>query len=233
MVRRIAALIRHADYQQLPDTPSAHQPFGLTDKGHIQAQHAASSLQQALDRYNWSLSPTIDSSPLLRAWQTAQVICQTLSGKLATIPEIASYAELAERSLGSGNNLSIADIEALMRDDPRYGELPADWKSNSHYRLPLMGAESLLQAGERVANHLQQRMADLANTSVIDTVQLFIGHGAAFRHAACQLQVLELDQVASLSMYHAQPIYLEYLPNGQWRHISGEWKVRTNEQATD
>ena len=41
MARLFAALIRHGEYAQLPDTPSAHQPFALTDKGRAQAYDAA------------------------------------------------------------------------------------------------------------------------------------------------------------------------------------------------
>ena len=45
MPRLIAALIRHGDYRQLPDTPSAHQPFPLTDLGEHQAREAAAALE--------------------------------------------------------------------------------------------------------------------------------------------------------------------------------------------
>jgi hypothetical protein len=38
--------------------------------------------------------------------------------------------------------------------------------------------------------------------------------------------VLSFEQIAQLSMYHAQPVYLEYLAQGGWRHVGGEWKVR-------
>ena len=48
MARLIVALIRHGDYAQLPDTPSAHQPFGLTEKGCKQAQEAAVEIEKLL-----------------------------------------------------------------------------------------------------------------------------------------------------------------------------------------
>ena len=59
-----------------------------------------------------------------------------------------------------------------------------------------------------------------------DRVKVYVGHGAAFRHAACQLGVLELSQVRQLSMHHCLPLLLEHLPDGNWLHIGGEWKVR-------
>ena len=38
-----------------------------------------------------------------------------------------------------------------------------------------------MQAGERVARHLDHRMAELQQQVETDTVKLFVGHGAAFR----------------------------------------------------
>jgi len=102
-------------------------------------------------------------------------------------------------------------IVALIHQDPRYPDPPADWKANSHYRLPLPGAKSLLEAGERVASHLVARMNALRGEITSDSLKLFVGHGAAFRHAAFQLGILQFEQIAQLSMYHTRPVYLEYL----------------------
>ncbi len=226
MARVIAALIRHADYQQLVDTPSAHQPFPLTREGEAQARNAAPVLAQLADENGWTISPAIDSSQLLRAWQTAAIIADGLAGHLAQTARLHGFDELAERGLGSANNLTIEQIEKVIRLDPRFDALPADWKSNSRFRLPLQGAESLLQAGERVAAHLVRRMDALAQDATVDTLKLFVGHGAAFRHAAFALGVLNHEQIAQLSMHHARPVCLEYLPGGQWRHVAGDWKVR-------
>ncbi|MDV2078685.1 histidine phosphatase family protein [Marinobacter xestospongiae] len=226
MPRLFAALIRHGDYAQLPDTPSAHQPFALNPQGRAQAESAALAVADQRQRERWQLAPEIDSSEQLRAWQTASIIANAQLGP----PAVASFAALAERGLGSAANLTLAQIEQAVADDPRCPPLPADWKSNSHFRLPLPGAESLMQAGERVAQHLRLRMAELAEQASADTVKLFVGHGAAFRHAAHQLAVLSFPQIARLSMYHAHPVLLEYwpTPNGQgrWRHVAGHWKVR-------
>ena len=123
-------------------------------------------------------------------------------------------------------NLSVAQIRTIIQQDPRFPDPPPDWKSNSGYQLPLQGAESLLQAGQRVATHLSRRMQALAETASQDCVKLFVGHGAAFRHAAFQLGILKFQQIAQLSMYHSRPVYLEYLPDRSWRHVDGEWKNR-------
>ncbi|MEN8175849.1 MAG: histidine phosphatase family protein [Pseudomonadota bacterium] len=224
--RLIAALIRHGDYHQLPDTPSAHQPFGLTPEGEKQARDAAAHLRRAIRDKGWSLAPSLDCSRLLRAWQTASLIAGEL--EFPEPPRLEEFDALAERGVGSSAaNLTRGQIEAVLRADPRFADPPAGWKSDSHYRLPLQGAESLLEAGERVAAHLAERMEALRETAGRDTLKLFVGHGAAFRHAAYHLGVLDFGQVARLSMYHARPVYLEYLPiEGVWHHLGGEWKLR-------
>ncbi|MES9961149.1 MAG: histidine phosphatase family protein [Sedimenticola sp.] len=226
MPRVIAALIRHGDYHQLPGTPSAHQPFPLTAEGESQSREAATGLKKILNDNHWTLSPAVDSSQLLRAWQTARIILDELADLFPAPPELTGYEALAERGVGSAANLTIDQIEAIVREDPRFSDLPEDWKSNSRFRLPLQGAESLMEAGERVAGHLRPQMERLAATAETDTLKLFVGHGAAFRHAAHHLGILEFGQIAKLSMYHAEPVFLEYLPDGTWRHIAGEWKVR-------
>ena len=45
----IAALVRHGEYHQLPDVPSAQHPFALTDEGRGQAENAANILFETFD----------------------------------------------------------------------------------------------------------------------------------------------------------------------------------------
>ena len=222
----IAALIRHGDYHQLADTPSAHQPYPLNSTGEIQAQDGAQALHDMIVRNGWTLDPSIDSSRMLRAWQTAVIFADRLAGLVSSTPQIENYDALAERGVGCLANLTIAQIEEVLQQDPRVDDPPVDWKADSHYRLPLQGAESLLEAGERVAAHLSQSMAALPPDGH-DRVKIFIGHGAAFRHAAYHLGLLEFGQLRQLSMFHCRPVLIESLPGGQWRHVGGEWKVRS------
>ena len=233
--RLVAALLRHGDYHQLPDTPSAHQPFPLTPLGREQAGNAGEEIAAMLDAQGWRLAPAIDSSNLLRAWQTADLLHEAFRGGVPAV-SVQGYDALAERGLGSAANLTATQIEAIIAEDPRFAPLPMNWKADSHYRLPLQGAESLMEAGERVAAHLSVQMQALADSSRSDQspggtqrsglLKLFVGHGAAFRHAAHRLGVLAFDDIAKLSMHHARPVYLEYLPGQGFRHIAGEWKVR-------
>jgi len=230
MARFIAALIRHGDYQQLAETPSALQPFPLTEIGRQQAKQAALDISLQCVAQNWQINPIIASSKLLRAWQTADILAKDLLANKSIIQE---YIELAERQVGSVANLSVTQIEQIISADPRYDSLPKNWKSNSHFCLPFQGAESLLEAGQRVAACLEQQMQALIPQKQ-DQLQIFVGHGAAFRHAAYHLGVLHFEQIAQLSMYHCQPVYIERQSNGRWQHIVGDWKVREkNSHYTD
>jgi len=229
MARLIAALIRHGDYAQLPDTPSAHQPFPLNAAGEQHAREAAALLRDACVRYGWRPDPTIDSSRMLRAWQTARIIADELADLLPAGFTVTSFDALAERCVGAAANLSVAQIEDILHLDPRFPDLPEGWKADSHYRLPLQGAESLVEAGERVAAHLRQRTTGLAAAPDTVCLKLFVGHGAAMRHAAWHLGVLGFEQVAQLSMYHGRPVYIECLPDGSWQHAGGDWKIRSQD----
>ena len=222
MSRLIAALVRHGDYHQLPGAPSAHQPFALNEQGEVQARDAGAALADILQREGWTLHPVIDSSRMLRAWQTATGIAEQLGR-----PDIQCFDALAERGVGCAANLTVQQIEQVLAEDPRYPVPPPGWKADSHYRLPLQGAESLMQAGERVAGHLRDSMAWLRDdVPPSGTLKIYVGHGAAFRHAAHHLGVLAFEQIAKLSMYHGVPVLLESLPDGSWRQIGGQWKQR-------
>ncbi|OQK18398.1 hypothetical protein AU255_11445 [Methyloprofundus sedimenti] len=231
MARVIAALIRHGDYHQLADTPSAHQPFALTAKGLAQASDLAILINTFCTTRGCQINPVIATSKLLRAWQTAKQLTTALNNPGIQIHE---YTDLAERCVGSVANLSVTQIRELIRLDPRLDDLPKDWKSNSHYCLPFQGAESLLDAGKRVATLLRAEMQPLKPHSQSDQLKIFVGHGAAFRHAAYHLGIINYEQIALLSMFHCQPVFIEYTGNGNWQHIGGEWKIRNaHSQFTD
>lgn len=226
MARLIAALIRHGDYAQLPNTPSAHQPFALNTVGESQSRHAGIKLLETIEQNQWAVDASIDSSQLLRAWQTAKLIEEALAPCVKEPMVVECFDALAERSVGSVANLTVDQIEEIVLRDPRYSKLPSDWKASSHYKLPFQGAESLFEAGKRVAGHLSQRMDNLRQVAKVDTMKLFVGHGAAFRHAAYHFGVLSMKQIPKLSMYHASPVFLEYMHDNRWCHVAGEWKVR-------
>ena len=230
MARLIVALVRHGDYQQPPGVPSAHLPYPLTADGIEQAAAAAESLFGVASEQSWDIYPLVDSSCQLRGWQTASIIASGLDQLGVNGATVESFAELAERGLGSAANLTVTQIESVVAADPRYEPLPAGWKSDSYFRIPLQGAESLMQAGERVMRHVTGCADSLLQEIAADTLKIFVGHGAAFRHAAVHMGLLTVRQAVALSMYHCQPVYFErlvdHMDDNKWRHVGGEWKIR-------
>ena len=106
MAHVFAALIRHGDYQQLVNTPSALQPFDLTDEGKQQSLQAATRIKTILAEEQWQVCPVVDSSHMLRAWHTANIIVNDLQDVIRNPLEIKCYEALAERSVGAVANLS-------------------------------------------------------------------------------------------------------------------------------
>lgn len=224
--RNIAAIVRHGEYHQRAGAPSARQPYALTDLGLSQARACGDELADALWAQDVALNPVIHCSRQLRAWQTASQIADRLRAHGHIVAEIREDSALAERGLGSAANLTVAEIEQVIAADPRHAPLPAGWKSDSYYTLPLEGAESLMQAGQRVANILR----DVMQARQTGGMTIFVGHGASFRHAAYHLGVLQRAQIAQLSMFHARPLQFCYSPHDNWSHFAGDWKVRPEKQ---
>jgi broad specificity phosphatase PhoE len=216
-----AALIRHGAYHQHEDTPSALQPWPLTEEGKAQARAFGDELVDLIEEESLALSPVIHSSRQLRAFQTATIAARVLAAH-GHETRIEQTSALAERSVGSVANLTMDEIEQVLRDDPRFEPPPPGWKADSDYRLPLDGAESMMMAGERVATYLTSAMAEKAPR----TLTLFVGHGASFRHAAHLLGILGRDDIQRLSMHHARPLRICHNPDGTWAHSGGAWKIR-------
>lgn len=224
------ALVRHAEYRQLPDTPSAMQPFPLTDRGLLQIDQAVQAIAAFRSQNSCQIMTHIDSSNLLRAWQTASGIAAGLQQQGALQPKVHGFDTLSERCVGSVANLSVTEIAAIIDEDPRYDPLPPGWKSDSDFRLPFPGAESLLQAGARVAEHISSRIASISDKAEGAILKVFVGHGAAFRHAAYHMGVLQFQQLAELSMHYCRPVFLHYRGDSHWCHVAGEWKIRNRQQ---
>ncbi|MCW8931717.1 MAG: phosphoglycerate mutase family protein [Gammaproteobacteria bacterium] len=229
MSRLIAAFLRHGNYDQLNDTPSAMQPFGLSQEGQEQAKSGAELILSYSQKYSLAIHSIVNCSTLLRAWQTAVIIKKEIESKKISTFYVESHNELCERSVGSVANLTTDQIEKLLAVDPRFERPKKNWKSDSHYCLPFQGAESLLNSGQRVAEHIRLSMYKIKPKINEDTIMIFVGHGASFRHAAYHLKLLSFEQISQLSMFHARPLFFEYHDNHYFQHIGGEWKVRRKE----
>jgi len=212
---------------------SAHLPYPLVPEGERQAKAAVDTLLAMASKEKLHIHPVVDASILLRAWQTAVILARGLSQRLGRSFEIEEFAELTERSVGAAANLTTEQIAAVVAEDPRNEPLAEDWRRDSHIRLPFPGAESLVEAGRRVASHLSRRAQELAANQKEDCLKLLIGHGGSFRHAALALGVLQQDEVSALSMEYCAPVLLECGADGQWSHIGGSWKDRTRQHVLD
>jgi 2,3-bisphosphoglycerate-dependent phosphoglycerate mutase len=225
MPRVIVALLRHGTFFQPPDVPSAHLPYPLTPEGEALAQEAGRQLVKRAVLESWWIDGVVDTSRLLRAWQTAHILAGALRDSLGRPFVVEEFDALAERSVGSAANLTVEQIAQVLRRDPRCTPLPEEWRDDSFYRIPLQGAESLMQAGARVARHLEWRGRQIAARAVPDSLKVCVGHGGAFRHAAVQLGVLRAEEAPRLSMSHCVPVFLERNGESRWAHVGGAWKV--------
>ena len=226
----VLAMIRHGAYHQRQNTPSALQPFQLTEEGQQEVVLAAQRFATLVKENNWQISPIIHSSNQLRAWQTARIYQRELADLFSETPTHITHNDLSERSVGCAANLTIDEIEDILNKDPRFDSAPKNWKSDSHYCLPLQGAESLMIAGERVANYLLSQSNKLHSTQTTNNeateVKLFFGHGASFRHAAFHLDVISLCDIKRFSMHHGEAVMIQQQNDDRWIHIAGEWKIR-------
>lgn len=231
--RLVVALIRHGHYEQPAGMPSAHLPHPLTERGREQVASGADKLATMIATHGWAVHPQIHCSTLLRAWETAWLLREHLAAAgVADDMMLVETAALAERGVGAAANLTMDEIAEVVARDPRYGALPEGWKSNSFFRLPFIGAESLLDAGRRAADYIERVAAEVAGRLERDTVLLVVGHGGAHRHTAVHLGALALGWVRGLSMYHADPVCIARLAPGRYERVAGQWKVRDAYRAT-
>ncbi len=231
MPRLVAALMRHGHYEQPEKTPSAHLPYPLTEKGRSQAEAAAEEVAAFAASKGWVLDGVIETSQLLRAWETGTIISGIWSRRFERPFRVVESDGLAERGVGAAANLTESEITVIVERDPRH-HLPPNWRLDSQIRLPFPGAESLMDAGARVLQHLDRRTATLSREIETDTVRLYIGHGGSIRHAAIHAGILRLEDMPRLSMENCGTVYFEKA-DGVWAHIDGAWKPRNKRPATD
>jgi len=222
--RRIAAFVRHGHFERPDDVASAHSLLPLSPKGAEQARRAIDPILDFCEEFDLSLDSRIECSQLLRAWQTAKRIAESLEVRLGRRFDVLQRDDLIERGLGSCANLTFARIRELIAADPRLGPLPANWRRIPEFRLPVQGAESLMQAGARAAARVSASIDSIPAEDARDVMRVFVAHSGCLRHAAVQLGAIDVRTVPGLSMDFAQTVLIEKLPNGDWVHIAGQFK---------
>jgi len=224
--RRVAALVRHGHFDRPKSVASAHSLFPLSGLGRDQARRAADPILELCEELGLELEPCIEASQLLRAWETANLIAESLSARTDIRFYVLQRNELVERGLGSCANMTFSEIREILGKDPRLGMLPEGWRRMPEFRLPVQGAESLMQAGARTATRIATSLDSIPADDPRDRMRLFVAHSGCLRHAAVQLGALDVRVVSGLSMDFTQAVFIEKLPNGDWVHIAGEFKKR-------
>lgn len=224
--RRIAAFVRHGHFERPEGVASAHSLFPLSERGRDQARNAADPILELCEEMSLELDPRIEASQLLRAWETANLIAESLETRTGKRFHVLQRDELVERGLGSCANMPFDEIRAMLGADPRLGALPEGWRRMPEFRLPVQGAESLMQAGARTATRVATSLDSIPAEDPRDLMRLFVAHSGCLRHAAVQLGALDVRVVPGLSMDFAQSVFVEKLGNGDWIHIAGQFKKR-------
>ena len=224
--RRIAAFVRHGHFDRPKDVASAHSLFPLSERGRDQARRAADPILELCEELGVELDPRIEASQLLRAWETAILIAESLTARTGKRFHVLQRDEIVERGLGSCANMTFDEIRTMLAADPRLGTLPDGWRRMPEFRLPVQGAESLMQAGARTATRVATSLDSIPSEDPRDLMRVFVAHSGCLRHAAVQLGALDVRVVPGLSMDFAQAVFIEKLPNGDWVHIAGQFKKR-------
>lgn len=219
--------MRHAHFDRPSRLASAHLPYPLSSEGREQAKAAAESLLRIARELDLALDPTIETSQLLRAWETGHILAEELRRRTGQRFVVEERIELIERSLGSCANLLFEQIETLLARDPRLEPLPPEWRRSATFRLPVPGAESLLESGVRAARRIDRSLAGAtAPDPERDVLKLFVAHGGCLRHAAVARGILPVDEAIKLTMDYCGSVLIESIGPERWRHVGGEWKKR-------
>lgn len=226
--RRVAGLVRHGHFPRPENVASAHLPLPLSELGREQASRAAAGILETCERLGLTLDRRIESSRLLRAHQTAQVLSESFSKRTGRPFEVEDRDELLERGMGSCANMRLDEIESMLALDPRLEPLPPGWRRRPDFRLPVPGAESLLEAGARTARRIEASL-DAIDDDAPDRLRLFVAHSGCLRHAAVALGALGEDEVPGKSMEFVQMVCLERLADGRWVRVAGDWKTHVPE----
>jgi len=220
----VAVFVRHGHFERPEETASAHSLLPLSETGRAQAEAAAGEIASRCQALGLEIDKRIEASQLLRAWQTANVLAEGLAARTGTAHHVIQRDEMIERGLGSAANLTFPRIAELVLADPRLGPLPEGWRRMPEYRLPLPGAESLMDAGKRTAARIAHSIESIPEDDPRDKARLFVAHSGCLRHAAVVLGALDVRRVSSLSMDFVQAVMIERDANGTWRVIDGEFR---------
>jgi 2,3-bisphosphoglycerate-dependent phosphoglycerate mutase len=224
MSRLIAVFMRHGALKHPAGIAGGNLPFPLTAAGEEQAVEAAHRLAALADEMDFKVDDDIECSPNEAAWQTAAIVGEELEERHTRGYRALERAEMAGRSLGSVANLKVAQIESMIKEDPRFSKAPKGWLSKTDYRPPFAGVETLGAAGERLGGFVRRRVEEMWPHLTGDTFKVFVGHNSALMHAAAHLDVLPTKRAAQLALPHAAWALIEFNAAGRCTLVDADWR---------
>lgn len=210
-------------------THGTHQNWGpshgylserLNPLGEQQAKTCAEDLIRYCRQHELLINEEIHTAPSLKAYQTAHILAHEISQGQEHL-EVLECEQLSERKLGEATNLSLDEIEQILKLDPRTQSPSRGWEHNSWYKLPFSGAESLMEAGLRVAAHLQKCTEELHFGP--KRCQVVIADSNAICHAASCLGLIQSKDIPQRKLAPCAPLFLHRRHRGHWELISGQW----------
>ena len=174
-------------------------PFGLTDLGREQAKVLAERLK------NISFT-AIYSSPVRRARETAEILCQTFHRPYQVTEALREY------------DCGVLEDQSDDVSWSLHREIYDDWTINHNYQRKPEGGECFEDIGNRFVPFIESLTHDGLST---DHHVLFIGHGGLFQ-LMLPLILVNIDDmfVRSHGIEHTHCIIAEQQPTGlvclQW-----------------
>lgn len=187
-------LLRHGETEGAKKVYKGHIDVPLSRDGEAQIEKVASFLKKYVKKYN--LKPEIIySSPLKRAFVSAEILGKTLSLK------VKSEEILKERSFGKWEGLSINEIVSLYPDDFER------WRLNPARFSPPEG-ESTLEVSKRASEALRRIIKAHKDSQIFITA-----HGGINRVILCNILGMPLENIFRIEQDFACVNIIEFYEN--------------------
>ena len=184
----ICLLVRHGETDwNRSGRVMGDQPVPLNHAGERQARELASLLSGAK-------IARIYSSPVLRALQTAQILCEGLQAGIVQAPG------LSEIGVGAWMNRFWKELA----DDP----VKRDWYTRPDDARPA-GGETLREVQQRAVSAVQEILSTGA-----DGHSLFVSHADVIRTILAHYLRIDLVLLRNMKIDHASATALEITPQG-------------------
>ncbi|MCX7724231.1 MAG: alpha-ribazole phosphatase [Thermodesulfovibrio sp.] len=184
-------LLRHGETEGPKKVYKGHLDVPLSKTGQKQAKKVAQHLKNYIKRYELKCELCY-CSPLKRAVETSEILCQTLSLQIKPL-EI-----LKERNFGKWEGLSINDIVSL------YPEEFERWRTDPLRFAPPQG-ESTMEVSERASKALKEIISAHKGSQVF-----IVAHGGINRVMLCNILGIPLQNIFRIEQEFACVNIIEF-----------------------